>query len=225
MTTAGSDLFDDFPTLFKQWIAATSSLLKDLETNEKVLIAHWMDDLDHLIQDPNSEISFLHSAPLLTLDPANGRLVVNFSDRIVALLREMRQMAAWGVAIPLKMQHYADSMQKLFRHGAVLKQVSNFYNTIGTQMIPCQQPMLLTLAIAFEALVNNPRGSNGAPVTWQNTKEVEDYIGMLQQSASVLTDTNRRYFFAQKDDVTHMKRFFASNSPPDCVNIIFISFN
>ena len=41
----------------------------------------------------------------------------------------------------------------------VLKQVANFYNTIDAQMIPCQQPMMLQAALAFENIVKNPKGN------------------------------------------------------------------
>ncbi len=36
------------------------------------------------------------------------------------------------------------------KHGMVLKQVANFYNTIHTQMIPSQSAMLVDAAKQFE---------------------------------------------------------------------------
>jgi hypothetical protein len=36
------------------------------------------------------------------------------------------------------------------RYGMVLKQCAHFYNNIGTQMIPCQKPMMLADAVEFE---------------------------------------------------------------------------
>lgn len=32
-------------------------------------------------------------------------------------------------------------------------QVAHFYNTIDQQMIPCQRPMMLGLALAFEQII------------------------------------------------------------------------
>ena len=36
-------------------------------------------------------------------------------------------------------------------------QVAHFYNTIDSQMIPCQQAMMLNSALAFEKLIKNPK--------------------------------------------------------------------
>ena len=53
-----------------------------------------------------------------------GKLRVFYSERLVSLLREVRQLTALGFVIPTKIQRVAATAQKFYRHGVVLKQVS-----------------------------------------------------------------------------------------------------
>ena len=53
-----------------------------------------------------------------------GKLIVHYSERLVTLLREVRQLSALGYVIPAKIQHAAETARKFYRHGVILKQVS-----------------------------------------------------------------------------------------------------
>jgi len=60
-----------------------------------------------------------------------------------------------------------------------LKQVANFYNSMGTQMIECQKPMMLEKAQRFQQIIQNPKGQksqDGKTVTWNDPIEIEAYI-------------------------------------------------
>ena len=57
------------------------------------------------------------------LGQQDGKLRVHYSDRPVALLREVRQLAALGFSVPAKIHTTANTAQKFYRHGVVLKQV------------------------------------------------------------------------------------------------------
>lgn len=59
----------------------------------------------------------------MDLDHADGRLKIQYSDRLVSLLREVRQLAALGFAIPAKIQQAANTADKFYRQAVVLKQV------------------------------------------------------------------------------------------------------
>ena len=60
---------------------------------------------------------------LMELNHSDGKLQVNYGDRLVTLLREVRQLTAMGFSIPAKIQHTAHTAQKFYRHGVILKQV------------------------------------------------------------------------------------------------------
>lgn len=63
------------------------------------------------------------SSRVMDLDHADGRLKIQYSDRLVSLLREVRQLAALGFAIPAKIQQAANTADKFYRQAVVLKQV------------------------------------------------------------------------------------------------------
>ena len=59
----------------------------------------------------------------MEFDHRDGKLQVHYSDRLVSLLREVRQLSALGLPVPTKIASTAQTAQKFYRHGVVLKQV------------------------------------------------------------------------------------------------------
>lgn len=60
---------------------------------------------------------------IMELDPNDGSLKVHYSDRLVILLREVRQLSALGFVIPAKIQQVANIAQKFCKQAIILKQV------------------------------------------------------------------------------------------------------
>lgn len=65
------------------------------------------------------------SGRLMEFDNTDGKLQVHYSDRLVSLLREVRQLSALGISVPSKIASTAKTAQKFYRHGVMLKQVRN----------------------------------------------------------------------------------------------------
>ena len=63
------------------------------------------------------------SGRLMDLDQRDGKLRVHYGDRLVTLMREVRQLSALGFAVPAKIQQTASTANKFYRHGMILKQV------------------------------------------------------------------------------------------------------
>ena len=59
----------------------------------------------------------------MELKHADGKLYVNYGDRLVTLMREVRTLTSLGFAVPARIQHTAAVGEKFYRHGIVLKQV------------------------------------------------------------------------------------------------------
>lgn len=59
----------------------------------------------------------------MDLDHVDGRLKIQYSDRLVSLLREVRQLSALGFAIPAKIRQASNTADKFYRQAIVLKQV------------------------------------------------------------------------------------------------------
>ncbi len=136
------------------------------------------------------------SGKLIEINEQTGILAVNYSERLVTLLREVRQLGEMGFQVDQKIRKVAEEGEKYYRYGVMLKKVANYYNTMEHQIIPQQRRMLLDALMHFEDVVNNSRvqrsGENNSEVTWTNPAECEDYVSRLQQAAERLSSENRK---------------------------------
>lgn len=87
---------------------------------------------------------------MIDLDHGDGRLKIQYSDRLVSLLREVRQLAALGFAIPAKIQQAANTADKFYRQAVVLKQVRL---THWTQRIIISYVLFLNRCITLHIIV------------------------------------------------------------------------
>ena len=119
------------------------------------------------------------------------QLRVNYSDRLVTLMREVRQLSELGYKVPLKITAAAETGEKFYRHALKLKQVANFYNTAGEQIIKSQQGLLLVEVDNFEKVVRSQSQAKSA-ASWDSPDECEQFVARLQDAAERLTARNRR---------------------------------
>ncbi|XP_041357041.1 cytoplasmic dynein 2 heavy chain 1-like isoform X2 [Gigantopelta aegis] len=184
-------------TGFKKFHQEALDLLEELQNWRRDQFDEWAREIQSLIEDTRQPLSLETNGRLMDLNHKDGKLRVNYSDRLVTLLREVRQLSSIGFAVPAKIQQVANTAQRFYRHGVILKQVAHFYNTIDQQMLASQQAMMLDSALAFERLVKNPKAGSktsgdNIQVTWDNPEELESYIQKLQKAADRLTTENRK---------------------------------
>lgn len=79
------------------------------------------------IDSKAGSLSLETSGRLMELGKKDGKLVVHYSDKLVTLLREVRQLLAFGFPVSAKIHHVANTAQKFYRHAIVLKRVSVLY--------------------------------------------------------------------------------------------------
>jgi dynein heavy chain 2 len=183
---------------FKGFRRSSIEFLKELEEHQQDLFNSWSREIQAGINDPKKPLGLHSKHKLMELSHKDGKLQVHYSDRLVTLLREVRQLTAFGFTIPSKIQQAATAANRFYRQAVILKQVAHFYNTIDQQMIPSQQPMLLDSALEFEDIIKHPKSATtgvkdpNAQITWENPEEVDLYISKLQKAADKLTSQNRR---------------------------------
>uniref|UniRef100_A0A7E4URM5 Cytoplasmic dynein 2 heavy chain 1 n=1 Tax=Panagrellus redivivus TaxID=6233 RepID=A0A7E4URM5_PANRE len=190
LATSSKTMLDDlkeYPTLERN----IAEFTRDLAASESEQFDEWCREVLQAIDTGSDPIGLETSGRLMVLDKDRGVLRVNYSDRLVRLLREVRQVQSLGYTVPSKIQQCVTTGEQFYRHGILLKQVAHFYNTIEEQMLPCQQAMMIDEALAFEALAI-PGDQNSKQVTWDNPQALEAYIGKLQDAAFQLTTHNRR---------------------------------
>uniref|UniRef100_A0A8C4HEE2 Cytoplasmic dynein 2 heavy chain 1 n=1 Tax=Dicentrarchus labrax TaxID=13489 RepID=A0A8C4HEE2_DICLA len=173
---------------FKGFLHFCDDLLEGLRAYEQEQFEDWSREILSGLADPKSGIS----NRVMDLDHVDGRLKIQYSDRLVSLLREVRQLSALGFPIPAKIQQASNTADKFHRQAIVLKQVAHFYNTIDQQMILSQRPMMLGLALAFEQVIKSKESGGKLQITWDNPKELEVYITKLQSAAEKLSTENRK---------------------------------
>ncbi|OWZ22446.1 Dynein heavy chain [Phytophthora megakarya] len=141
--------------------------------------------------DNNGGQSLRLRGRLMQIDKQSGDLVVNFSEFLVTLLRDVRQLTelssqqtsqtgdSW---VPARVRQVAEEAEKYYRFGVTLQKVANFYNSIEAQIIDEQKPMLLDSLLAFEDAVQRPgiaqsqnQKTKSKDVTWANLDECDEY--------------------------------------------------
>ncbi|DBA00111.1 TPA: hypothetical protein N0F65_000402 [Lagenidium giganteum] len=209
MQTLARHVLADLPA-FKSFTHACDAFLT--KANGLVLdkVRAWQEQIEAQL-DGEGEDSLRLSGKLMQIDK-NGDLVVNYSEFLVTLLRDVRQLtelsaqhngststkpAEW---VPLRVRKVAEEAEKYYRYGVTLKKVANFYNNMESQIIDEQKPMLLDSLLAFEEAVKRPGLAQKASattskkdVTWQNLEECNEYVKQLQEAADKLSSENRRF--------------------------------
>ncbi|XP_057314672.1 cytoplasmic dynein 2 heavy chain 1-like isoform X2 [Hydractinia symbiolongicarpus] len=182
---------------FEKFKKFCSAFIEEVTAYMKENYESWVKDTIESIDDTEQPLGLKTAGKLMELGHSDGKLEVQYDERLVKLIREVRQLQGMGYAVPAKIQNTATNAMKFYRQAVVLKQVAHFYNTIDQQMVDCQQAMMLDTALAFEKLVKNPKSGSKEKggrthVTWDNPQEVEIYIKKLQTVAEKLTTDNRR---------------------------------
>ncbi|XP_039269307.2 cytoplasmic dynein 2 heavy chain 1-like [Styela clava] len=195
---ASSELLGSLPG-FEKLKQACEKLQEDMDAYKQDRYQGWCEEMLFSLNDPNDPVSIRSSSRVMELDHRDGKLHVHYSERLVGLLREVRQLAAFGFRVPGKIQTAVSYAQRFYKHAVILKQVAHFYNTIDQQMIPSQRPMMLDSALNFERIIKKPKAASKTTqegklhITWDKPEELEEYIKKLQSAAQKLTMENRQY--------------------------------
>lgn len=122
---------------------------------------------------------------------------ISYNDELATIQRQARQLQALGLAVSADLLEDVKAAREFHRQAMVLKQIVNFYNTIGKEIIHCQKPMLIADAERFEAELRNSK-EDGRLLTWRDSAGLQRYIDRLQGVARQLTEKKRRLKAAHK---------------------------
>nr|CAB3240314.1 cytoplasmic dynein 2 heavy chain 1-like [Phallusia mammillata] len=127
---AATDLLSSLPNVERLKDACVKSR-DEMEAYRLEQFQSWSEYMLSALNDPSDPVSLQNSSKVMELDHHDGRLTVHYSDRTVALLREVRQLAGLGHRIPPKLQAAATQAQKFYKHAVILKQVRRFFLRFG----------------------------------------------------------------------------------------------
>ncbi|KAH9577240.1 Dynein heavy chain [Trypanosoma melophagium] len=183
-------LLQDLPGA-AEFIQTADTLLEDIGDYEVETFNHWTMD----VEDNSHKLMLDANAPLMDIDE-NGRVEVNYPERLVQLIREVRVFQSLGFRINRDIQNMVDQGIRFYRNGVALKQVASTYNSMTNDIIPSTGAMLLEPALSFENIVT---ASGERKLTWRNTEDAERFIGKLRKASQTLTDDNRRLHKLHKE--------------------------
>jgi len=104
--------------------------IKDYEDG---LFSRWHNTILKAINDPNQKQKFQMSGQLMEFDyEAGGLLKVNYSDKLVTLVKDSRMLSEMGFKVHKDIIQVTENAKKFYKEGVTLKQVANFYNSMGT---------------------------------------------------------------------------------------------
>ena len=175
--------------------------IKEYETEQ---FQKWRSDVDSAMNDTQNPLGFQMSGKLMEIDVKTGMVRVQYSERLVTLLKEVRQLEGLEFKVPTYINDLVRDGKKFYREGVILKQVAHFYNNMTSQIIESQRPMMIAAASHFEKVIESVKltegpsggisrpGGRGGYVTWDNPLELEKYIKKVQEVAEGLMRENRR---------------------------------
>lgn len=111
-----------------------------------------------------------------------GLVVVNFSDRLVALLRDVRQLGELGFSIPSRIRTAAEEAERSYQSAVMLKKVADFYNALDREILPSQRQLMLRDLAEFEKRLTRGRGQ--AATTWGDAEQCRIFVDELQEAAN-----------------------------------------
>jgi dynein heavy chain 2, cytosolic len=225
---AAKSLFMDLPSL-QRLVAAATDLRASISAYERGRFEDWQRNILAVLQDPNQQKKYQMTGQLMDFDfEAGGLLKVSYSEKLVTLVKDARAIGEHGFPLDKSIQQIVDQAKKFYKEGVALKQIANFYNSMGTQMIDCQKPMMLQQAQRFEQTIKKPMASGGAAagsaqkfVTWDDPHKIEQYTKEVQKMATELINENRklrRVHINVTNEVIELMNIDLLKSPQDWEN-------
>jgi len=132
--------YSEFSNKVDLLISKSSEFVKDSLSDWKVQFSNIKELL------PKSKSS------LLEVNPSTGLLRVNFSDELFTLITDVRVLIEYDFVdkIDRDILKVYEEGKKIHKEAISLKQIANFYNTLTSQVIEAQRPMLVHCAHSFE---------------------------------------------------------------------------
>jgi dynein heavy chain 2 len=119
---------------FGNFQQVSNDLMNSMREYENEQFESWKNSIMDVLGRSNQTLSLQVSGKLMEIDLSDGLLKVNYSERLVLLLREVRQLCEMGFRkqIPSQIIKTVEDGKKFYKEALTLKQVANFYNSMGT---------------------------------------------------------------------------------------------
>lgn len=156
-----------------------AQVAREIEEEGSLLFRRWCSSW--------SSIEFDTKKPCIITDEETQVPEVTFEPRLVALFSECRTLRCLGYEIPEEISSREEDLAKYSTIARELKEIVNFYCTIGDQILICHRPMLIDSAKTFTQLLKSKEG-----VTWDlNHGQLVDWLSQVKSYAQKFDHENR----------------------------------
>jgi len=173
-------LFDDMPSSRKIEESARS-LVSKIDAWKADVFREW----SNAVEDEQATLTV--SGNIMEID-FKGILVVNFPEKLVTLIREVRQLQALGFQIPASIKSVAKTAERVYHYGVTLQKIATLFNNIESEIVPSQKAMLFDAVKDFETKISKNK------VVWENAEDINSckrYVEELRTAAERLSSENR----------------------------------
>lgn len=143
----------------------------------------------------NSSLLPKVGSDLIEINTKTGFLNVNFSEKLFLLIQDVRVLTEYGYLnkVSKEILKINEEGKKILKEAVSLKQIANFYNTLSSQVISSQKPMLVQLARDFESnLMLLTERSKLKNQNQGQSIDLENFVNLVQNAANDLTKEIRK---------------------------------
>lgn len=108
-------------------LASCEEMMKSYGEHGRKMFEAWCRDTEQMIS--NGDL-IPRDGRLMGFGNGSREMQVYYSDDLVALLRQLRQLTEMGYTLPNEISKILQPAERYFRHALKLKQVANFYNSL-----------------------------------------------------------------------------------------------
>jgi dynein heavy chain 2, cytosolic len=156
----------------------------EMETSIRQNFDHWCEQ--SMSSVVSGELVLKDNEPVVKFEKKDRQLMtVTYNPKLLVFCQDIRYLKNFGFKnIPNDLVKYGTIGRKYIKYARNLQQISNFHNTIGDRIIPCQRPIMLKNAMELSNLVKSQS------VSWNDEESVKKYIMVLQEAINTLSRDN-----------------------------------
>ena len=166
---------------------------QNLNQNAQNLIKKIDNFIDEILGEWNSSYMGIKDeiprvgTDLVEIDKKTGFLKVNFSEKLFQLIQDSRLLTEYGYQNKIESELISanEEGKKILKNAISMKQTANFYNSLSTQVIPSQKPMLVKCAKEFES---NLIYATQKYKSREGKIDLENYVHMIQTAGNNLNE-------------------------------------
>jgi dynein heavy chain 2 len=182
---------------FEPFKCEVGDLLKEIEGFEGEQLTKWKNEQEEASYSEEG-LQLQMKGRMMELDLQNSTLTVNYSEKLITLIRDIRQLSELGLKkqIPKEILEIGENGKRYYKEALSLKKIASFYNNMGEEILSFQRGMVLRELQNFEECVEsvNKSAENKEEITWDNPSSVRSYIRNLNEATNILVRENSRLY-------------------------------